>query len=216
MKLTRTLAVIFGCAALLGAAGPASANAILQLMDNEGHAAQVSGAAPILSLSVNNAAGSFAGSPWSFAIAIGANGTAVGIPAINFDLTATAARAGSLTAIYSINDLTYGSGVHNVSVASLISSAWTSGVLWNVCVDDDNVLTKQSVCSGFLGLGAGSLEIPNVTLDGTFSLTIIGRIADSTSSRLAVSAAAVPEPDALLLLGSGLLALAWLRRRVRA
>jgi len=214
MKLKRVLA-IFGCSALLGAAGPASANAILQLMDNEGHAAQVVGSTPILSLSVNNSAGSFAGSPWSFAIAVGTTDVNVlGIPAIAFDLTATAARAGSLTAIYSVNNLTYGSGLHTVSVNSLISSAFTSGVLWNVCVDDNNVLTAQTVCSGFSGLGSGSLDIPSVALDGLFSLTIIGRIADSTSSRLAVNAAAaVPEPSALLLFGIGLLLLAGFRRQ---
>lgn len=214
MKVKRTLAIL-GCSALLGAAGPASANAILQLMDNEGHAAQVSGSTPTLSLSVNNASGDFAGSPWSFAIAVGTTDVNVlGIPAINFDLTATAARAGSLTAIYSINNLTYGAGLSNVSVNSLISSAFSSGVLWNVCVDDANVLTAQSVCSGWSGLGSGNLDIPTVALDGLFSLTIIGRIADSTSSRLAVNAAAaIPEPNALLLFGVGLLMLAGLRRR---
>ena len=210
MKVKRTLAIL-GCSALLGAAGPASANAILQLMDNEGHAAQVSGSTPTLSLAVDNSSGSFAGSPWQFAIAVGTNGVASGIPAINFDLTATAARAGSLTAIYSINNLTYG-GLQNVSVSSIISSAFGNGVLWNVCLDAANVLTAQTVCSGWSGLGSGSLGIPSVALNGPFSLTIIGRIADSASSRLAV-AAAVPEPSALLLFGAGLLVLAGIRRR---
>ena len=212
MNVRRTLAIV-GCATLLGAAGPASANAILQLIDNEGHAAQVTGTTPTLSLSVNNATGSFTGSPWSFAIAVGTNAiTSFGIPAIDFDLQATAARPGALTAVYSIDGLTYGSGLHAISVSSLISSVTSSGILWNVCVDDNNVLTAQTVCTGFGGPGTGELSIPSVVLDGTFSLTIIGRINDSASSRLAV-AASVPEPGMPLLLGVALVAAALVRRR---
>ena len=179
MKL-KTHLVAIACTALLGGAAPASANAILQLIDNEGHSAQVAGDTPTLSLSVNNSAGSFAGSPWSFAIAVGTNTTsALGIPAIDFDLIATAARAGSLTAIYSINNLTYGSGLHSVSVSSLISSAFASGVLWNVCIDDGNVLRAQTTCTGFSGITSGDLSIPETVIDGTFSLTIIGRLGDT-------------------------------------
>jgi len=214
MKATKFL-VALGCTALLGAAVPASASAILQLIDNEGHSAQVTGSTPTLSLSVNNANGSFTGSPWSFAIAVGTNATTVlGIPDIDFDLTATAARAGSLTAIYSISDLTYGTGLHSVSVASLISSLYTSGIMWNVCVDDGNVLTAQTLCSGFSSTPSGSLTIPDVVLDGTFSLTIVGRLIDTSSSRLSINAVtAIPEPQSLLLLGIGLLMLAGLRWR---
>src|SRR5205823_5278726 len=101
----------------LAAAAPAWGTATLQLIDNEGHFAAVIGTTPTLTLSVNNSTGSFTGSPWSLAIAVGTNGVAVGIPQIDFDLTATAARAGSLTAVYSIDNLTYGSGVHNISVS---------------------------------------------------------------------------------------------------
>jgi hypothetical protein len=213
MNFRRSLAIL-GCAALLGAAGPASASAILQLIDNEGHSAQVTGTAPTLSLSVNNSTGSFAGSPWSFAIAVGTTSTsAVGIPAIDFNLTATAARSGALTAIYSINGLSYGSGLTTVSVNSLVSSLFSNGVMWNVCVDDGNVLTAQTVCTGFGGMNNDVLSIPNVALNGLFSLTIVGRINESASSRLAVNAAAVPEPSVLLLFGLGLLALGVVRRR---
>ena len=212
MNLRRSLAIL-GSVALLGAAGPASANAILQLIDNEGHSAQVTGTTPTLSLSVNNSTGSFAGSPWSFAIAVGTTTTpAVGIPSIDFDLTATAARSGALTAIYSINNLSYGSGLSVVSVNSLVSSLFSNGVMWNVCVDDGNVLTAQTVCTGFGGANNAVLSIPDVPLSGTFSLTIVGRINESASSRLAVGAA-VPEPSVLLLCGLGLLMLGVARRR---
>jgi hypothetical protein len=188
----------------LATAAPAWGTAILQLIDNEGHFAAVTGTTPTLTLSVNNSAGSFAGSPWSLAIAVGTNGVATGIPQIDFDLTATAARAGSLTAVYSINNLSYGAGVHSVSVSSLISSAYTSGVMWQVCLDDGNVLTAQTVCSGYTSANAGSLQLPDMTVDGLFSLTIIGRLVDSSSSRLSV-AAAVPEPGTLWLLATLLL-----------
>ena len=117
MKPARKLAasVLF---ALLGAVSPAYGMAILQLIDNEGHFAQVSGDEPTLTLSVGNSSGTFAGSPWSLAIAIGTNSVSgLGIPDIDYSLTAVAARPGSLTAIYSINDLTYGSGLHSVSVS---------------------------------------------------------------------------------------------------
>jgi len=212
MNLRRSLAIL-GSVALLGAAGPASANAILQLIDNEGHSAQVTGTTPTLSLSVNNSTGSFAGSPWSFAIAVGTTTTpAAGIPSIDFDLTATAARSGALTAIYSINNLSYGSGLSVVSVSSLVSSLFSNGIMWNVCVDDGNVLTAQTVCTGFGGANNAVLSIPDVPLSGTFSLTIVGRINESASSRLAV-AAAVPEPSVLLLCGLGLLMLGVARRR---
>jgi hypothetical protein len=192
---------------LLGAAMPASGTAVLQLIDNEGHFAQVTGTASTLMLSVNNTSGNFAGSPWSLAIAVGTNGVgAFGVPAIDFDLTATAARAGSLTAVYSIDNLTYGSGLHSISVNSLINSPYTSGILWEICVDDGNVLTAQSICTGYSSAVDGLLGLPSVAVDGLFSLTIIGRLVDTTSSRLVVNAAAaVPEPGTLLLLGIALL-----------
>ena len=199
---------------VLGATTPASATAILQLIDNEGHFAQVTGTAPTLTLSVNSTTGSFTGSPWSLAIAVGTNGVgALGIPAIDFDLTANAARPGSLTAIYSIDNLTYGSGLHSISVSSLINSPYTSGILWQICIDDGNVLTAQTACTGYAGAGNGSLTLPNVAVDGLFSLTLIGRLLDSGNTRVIVGAATAPEPGTILLLGMGLLLTFGLTRR---
>jgi hypothetical protein len=205
VNLLKRLLTVACCAAAL-VAGASSASAVLQLIDNEGHFASASGTTPTLTLSVNNAGGSFLGSPWSFAVAVGTNGTtSLGIPDIDFDLTATAARAGSLTAVYSISDLTYGSGLHSVSVSSLINAPATSGVLWQICIDDGNVLTAQTACTGYSNAANGTLALPNVQVDGLFSLTIIGRLADSSSSRVSLSAAvAVPEPGTLALIGLGL------------
>lgn len=198
------------------AAAPAWSTGILELIDNEGHFAQVTGTDPTLTLSVNNSTGSFAGSPWSLAIAVGTDGVLMGIPDINFDLTANAARAGSLTAVYSIDNLTYGSGVHTVSVNSLISSAYTSGVLWQVCIDDGNVLTAQTTCSGYAGVDSGSLALPSVTVDGLFSMTVIGRLVDTSSTRFSLAAAqTVPEPATLLLLALGLMLASMVSRRQR-
>jgi hypothetical protein len=200
----------------LSAATPAWSTGILELIDNEGHFAQVTGTDPTLTLSVNNLSGSFAGSPWSLAIAVGTNGVSIGIPDISFDLTANAARAGSLTAIYSLNNLSYGAGAHMVSVNSLISSAYTSGILWQVCIDDGNVLTAQTMCTGYAGMDAGSLALPNSAVNGLFSLTVIGRLVDTSSTRLSLTAAqTVPEPGTLLLFAVGLiLASAVSRRRL--
>src|SRR5437588_420294 len=134
MKLSKkNYAALAACALLGFGAASASGTAILQLIDNEGHFDQTTGTASVLTLSVNNSSGSFLGSPWSLAIAVGTNATsAIGIPDIDFDLTADAARPGSLTAVFSIDNLSYGSGLHSVSVSSLINAPATSGILWQV------------------------------------------------------------------------------------
>jgi len=210
--LHTNLAALAACLALI--ATPVSGTAILELIDNEGHFAETAGTAPVLTLSVNNTSGSFLGSPWSLAIAIGTDSTtALGIPDIKFDLTATAARAGSLTAVFSIDNLTYGPGLHTVSVSSLIDSPYTSGILWQICLDDGNVLTAQTACTGYGGVQDGLLALPDTTVDGLFSLTIMGRLLDTSSTRLSVAAAQdAPEPGTLLLLGMALLILAALKR----
>lgn len=210
---TKLAAILFSAG--VGAAMPAWGSAILELIDNEGHFASVAGTAPTLTLSVNNSTGSFAGSPWSLAIAVGTNDVPLGIPDISFDLTAIAARAGSLSAVYSIDNLTYGAGVHTVSVNSLISSSYTSGILWDLCLDDGNVLTAQTVCTGYSGVDAGALGLPNVTVDGLFSLTVIGRLVDSSSTRLDVAADPAPEPGTLLLAAVALISASVLSRRRR-
>ena len=217
MKFPRILCAL-AYAAAVGVVTPASATAILQLIDNEGNYADVSGDQPTLTLSVNNLTGNFAGSPWSLAIAVGTNGvTGIGVPDIDFDLTAVAARPGSLTAVYSINNLSYGAGLHSVSVSSLIDSPYTSGILWQVCIDDGNVLTAQTACTGYGNALDGSLGLPSATVDGLFSLTIIGRLQDSSSTRLTVAAAQdVPEPMTLLLAGTALLLMAAFRFRIPA
>jgi len=209
---TKLAAILFSVG--VGAAAPACGTAILELIDNEGHFASVTGTVPTLTLSVNNHSGSFAGSPWSLAIAVGTDGVVLGIPDISLDLTATAARAGSLTAVYSIDNLTYGAGVHTVSVNSLISSSYTSGILWDICLDAGNVLTAQTVCTGYTGGDAGVLGLPNVTVDGLFSLTVIGRLVDTSSTRVAVTAA-VPEPPTLLLAAVALMVASVLSKRRR-
>jgi hypothetical protein len=216
MNIARILASLALCTTV-GFGAPASATAILQLIDNEGNFAQVSGDQPTLTLAVNNSSGLFTGSPWSLAIAVGTNGvTGLGVPAIDFDLTAVAARPGSLTAIYSIDNLTYGTGLHNVSVNSFIDSPYTAGIQWQVCIDDGNVLTAQTGCTGY-GSADGALALPSAAVDGFFSLTIIGRLADSSSTSLRVAAVqSVPEPMTLVLFGSALLLMGAFTSRARA
>lgn len=215
------LRIMTGVAAALCFAATAHATAFLSLMDNEGHYDSIQGLTDTLSLSESNASGQlFAGSPWQVAFSTGTNNTGLlGVPSISMDVSSTADRAGVLFSLFSIDDLSFGSAPHIVSLdSSIMSLLGAAGVDWQVCVDDGNVLGAQTECTGFQPASLGVLSFAP-TVNGTFSLTIATRFTAGGPASFNVTTqvtdppGTVPEPATVALLGLGLLAIAFARRR---
>ena len=80
------------------------------------------------------------------------------------------------------------------------------------------MLTALTTCTGYGSATEGMLASPNAAVEGTFSLTLIGRLLDTSSTRLNLTAAQeIPEPATLMLVVMALmLTAAALRKRQAA